>query len=101
MTPVEAVAVLSRFVGGFLYTHIDTEGTLAGLDVEAVLAVRGATDRPVFAAGGIRTLAEIERLDALGIDAVVGMAVYTGAIDLADAARLARAKGNGGRPSSV
>lgn len=89
VTPVEAVRALAPYVGGFLYTHIDTEGTLTGLDLDVALEVRRATDRPVIAAGGVRSLAEIERLDQLGIDAVVGMAVYTGAIDLTEARRSA------------
>jgi phosphoribosylformimino-5-aminoimidazole carboxamide ribotide isomerase len=58
-----------------------------------VLAVRRATDRRVIAAGGIRSLAEVEQLDALGIDAVVGMAIYTGRIDL-DSVRRARRTGS-------
>jgi phosphoribosylformimino-5-aminoimidazole carboxamide ribotide isomerase len=82
IAPPDAAAALSPHVGGFLYTHVDTEGTMAGLDLDAVLAVRRATDRRVIAAGGIRSVAEIEQLDALGIDAVVGMAIYTGQIDL-------------------
>ena len=94
LTPVEAVVALAPYVGGFLYTHIDTEGTLTGLDLDAALEVRRATDRAVIAAGGIRSLTEIERLERLGIDAVVGMAVYTGAIDLAEAARRAGRPGN-------
>lgn len=99
--PAEAVAALSPFVGGFLYTHVDTEGTLAGLPLGAVLEMRRATDRLVIAAGGIRSVAEIEQLDRLGIDAVVGMAVYTGAIDLAEARRLMRRVGNTGPDPSV
>ncbi len=87
VTAVEAVTRLSPFVGGFLYTNVDREGTMSGLDLDAVVAVRGAAAGRFIAAGGIHSLAEIEQLDALGIDAVVGMAVYTGRIDLAAAAR--------------
>ena len=43
---------------------------------------RGATNRRVTAAGGITTRAEIEQLDAAGVDAVVGMAIYTGQLSL-------------------
>ena len=45
---------------------------------------REATTRRVTAAGGITTQAEIDRLHALGVDAVVGMAIYTGALSLDD-----------------
>jgi len=86
VTAADAAAALSPHAGGFLYTHVDTEGTMAGLNLDAALAVRRATARRVIAAGGIRSLAEVEQLDALGIDAVVGMAIYTGEIDLDAAA---------------
>jgi phosphoribosylformimino-5-aminoimidazole carboxamide ribotide isomerase len=80
--PVSAVRVLEPFVGRFLYTHVDTEGTLKGLDLTAVLALQAATSRPIIAAGGIRSKEEIDRLHAHGIDAVVGMAIYRGLIPL-------------------
>jgi phosphoribosylformimino-5-aminoimidazole carboxamide ribotide isomerase len=49
--------------------------------MEAILAVKHATSRRLTAAGGITTQKEIDDLDALGIDAVVGMAIYTGALN--------------------
>jgi phosphoribosylformimino-5-aminoimidazole carboxamide ribotide isomerase len=86
LTAVEAVRALEPFCAGFLYTHVDTEGLMQGIDMDAVRAVRAATAKPLTAAGGIRTREEILALDALGIDAVVGMAVYTGALSLDDPA---------------
>ena len=59
---------------------------MQGTDMEAIVAVRDATSRPLTAAGGITTVEEVERLDALGIDAVVGMAIYTGRMNI-DAVR--------------
>jgi phosphoribosylformimino-5-aminoimidazole carboxamide ribonucleotide (ProFAR) isomerase len=59
---------------------------MTGTDMDAVQAVAAATFRPVTAAGGITTRAEIDALDAAGIDAVVGMAIYTGTLSLDDAA---------------
>ena len=44
--------------------------------------VKGATSRRVTAAGGITTQTEIDRLNEKGIDAVVGMAIYTGRLDI-------------------
>ena len=82
MTPAEAVLRLEPWCGGFLYTHVDTEGLMGGIDMEAVREVRAATGRPLTVAGGIRTWAEVHALDALGVDAVVGMAIYTGAMAL-------------------
>ena len=82
LTAVEAVRALEPYCDEFLYTHVDTEGLMGGTDVDAIRAVRDATTRRVTAAGGITTQAEIDALDALGVDAVVGMAIYTGALDL-------------------
>ena len=79
---VEAVRVLEPYCGEFLYTHVDREGLMAGTDMDAVRQVAAATTRRVTAAGGITTRAEIDTLDAAGIDAVVGMAIYTGTLTL-------------------
>jgi phosphoribosylformimino-5-aminoimidazole carboxamide ribotide isomerase len=78
ITAADAVKALEPFCGEFLYTHVDSEGMMGGTNFEAILAVRNATSRRVTAAGGITTQEEIDRLDALGVDAVVGMAIYTG-----------------------
>lgn len=82
LTAVEAVRVLEPYCSEFLYTHVDTEGLMEGTNLEAILEVRRATSRRVTAAGGITTQKEIDDLDANGVDAVVGMALYTGRIDL-------------------
>ena len=79
---VEAVRALEPFCGEFLYTHVDKEGLMQGTDVAAIMSVRQATSRRVTAAGGITTWEEIDRLDAAGVDAVVGMAIYTGQLPL-------------------
>lgn len=82
VTAADAARTLEPYVGGFLYTHVDTEGMLTGLNLDAVRTVQAATRRRLIAAGGIRSREEIDTLDAMGIDAVVGMAIYTGAIDI-------------------
>jgi phosphoribosylformimino-5-aminoimidazole carboxamide ribotide isomerase len=82
ITAVEAVRALEPFCAEFLYTHVDTEGLMQGTDMGAILAVRAATSRRVTAAGGITTWDDIDRLDAAGVDAVVGMAIYTGQLKL-------------------
>jgi phosphoribosylformimino-5-aminoimidazole carboxamide ribotide isomerase len=81
---VDAVRALEPYCGEFLYTHVDAEGLMRGTDHEAILAVRQATTRRVTAAGGITTKDEIDRLDAIGVDSVVGMAIYTGALDVSE-----------------
>lgn len=80
LTPVQAVAALEPYCTEFLYTHVDKEGLMQGTDMAAIEAVARATSRKLTAAGGITTRAEIDALDALGIDAVVGMAIYTGSL---------------------
>jgi len=81
ITAVDAVHALEPFCGEFLYTHVDAEGLMQGTNIDAIRAVRDATTRRVTAAGGITTQQEIDDLDALGVDAVVGMAIYTGALN--------------------
>src|SRR5205807_4071922 len=86
LTPQEAVRALEPYCDEFLYTHVDTEGLMGGTNMEAILAVRNATRRRITAAGGITTQKQIDDLHALGVDAVVGMAIYTCALDLGAAA---------------
>ena len=80
LTAVDAVRALEPYCDEFLYTHVDTEGLMGGTNFAAIEAVRQATTRRVTAAGGITTQDEIDRLHAMGVDAVVGMAIYTGAL---------------------
>ena len=82
ITAVDAARALEPYCSEFLYTHVDTEGLMQGTDMDAILAVRNATARRLTAAGGITTWKEIDALDALGVDAVVGMAIYTGQLPL-------------------
>lgn len=81
VTAADAAKAFEPYCGEFLYTHVDTEGLMGGIDMDAVRAVRAATTLPLTAAGGVTTKQEIDALDALGIDAVVGMAIYTGALE--------------------
>ena len=82
LTPADAVQRLEPFFGEFLYTHVDLEGLMRGTDMAAIASLRAATTRPLTAAGGITTREEIAELEAMGIDAVVGMAIYTGRLSL-------------------
>jgi phosphoribosylformimino-5-aminoimidazole carboxamide ribotide isomerase len=90
ITAVEAVRALEPYCAEFLYTHVDKEGLMQGSDMEAIMAVRRSTSRRVTAAGGIATWAEIDRLDAAGVDSVVGMAIYTGQLPLDRSGRSGR-----------
>ncbi len=77
---------LRDVVGGFLVTFVEREGRLQGSDLARAERLREAAgDTMLTVAGGITTTDEIAALDKLGIDAQVGMALYTGRMDLADA----------------
>ena len=82
LTPTDAVRALEPYAGEFLYTHVDREGLMQGTDMTAIQAVRNATTRRLTAAGGITTLEEVAFLDSINVDAVVGMAIYTGRMSL-------------------
>ena len=77
LTPEEAIPVLEPYVSAFLYTYIDGEGLLGGFPIEIAKRLRTRTNRQLIVAGGIRAQEEIEVLEALGVDAVAGMAIYT------------------------
>jgi len=78
VTAFDMIRELEPFCETFLYTHIDTEGLMGGIPIETVTAIRQATSRRLVVAGGIKAQQEIDALDALGMDAVVGMAIYQG-----------------------
>jgi phosphoribosylformimino-5-aminoimidazole carboxamide ribotide isomerase len=77
LTPDDAIPQLDPHVAAFLYTHVDGEGLLKGFPIEVAARLRKLTQRQLIVAGGIRSQQEVDALDALGADAVVGMAVYT------------------------
>lgn len=78
LTPEDAIRALEPYCGAFLYTHVDAEGMMTGFPFERAQALRRLTARHLIVAGGIREQAEIDALDAMGVDAVAGMAVYSG-----------------------
>ena len=80
VTPLEMIYALDAFCAAFLYTHVDTEGLLQGFPQDVIRPLRQATTRQLIAAGGIRSQEEIDTLHAMGVDAVVGMAIYSGLI---------------------
>jgi phosphoribosylformimino-5-aminoimidazole carboxamide ribotide isomerase len=80
-TATQAMRELDQWCGRFLYTHIDTEGLLRGFPADVIPELQLATSRRLIVAGGVSSLDEVRRLDAMGVDAIVGMAIYTGRID--------------------
>jgi phosphoribosylformimino-5-aminoimidazole carboxamide ribotide isomerase len=81
LTPEEAVTWLEDSCAAFLYTHVDTEGTMQGFPMDVAAVLRACTAKQLIVAGGIKERGEVDALDAMGVDAVAGMAVYSGAMD--------------------
>ena len=78
----QILAELEPYCGGYLCTYVDKEGMLQGTDLDWFRRLRAATSKEITAAGGITTIAEVRELLALGIHAALGMAIYTGRLDL-------------------
>ena len=88
LTAVEVIRQLEPYCGGFLCTYVDKEGMLQGTDLDWYRALRHATSHELTAAGGVTTVEEIKELTRLGIHAALGMAIYTGKLDLAELAEM-------------
>ena len=84
-TDFTAEAVIGRLephCSGFLCTYVDKEGMMQGTDLDWFRRLRAATRHEITAAGGITTVEEIRELGAMGVHAALGMAIYTGKLDL-------------------
>ncbi|MDR0452340.1 MAG: phosphoribosyl-ATP diphosphatase [Treponema sp.] len=82
---LETAKAVEPYAAELLFTCVDREGTMGGIDLEIVKSLRENVSCAVTVAGGISSLEEIEAVAALGCDAQLGMALYTGKISLADA----------------
>jgi phosphoribosylformimino-5-aminoimidazole carboxamide ribotide isomerase len=89
-TAEDVVRRLEPWCSGFLCTYVDKEGMMQGTDLHWFRRLRTATVHEITAAGGITTIEEIRELARIGIDAALGMAIYTGRLDLAELARITR-----------
>ena len=78
--PADMIRALDPYCSAFLYTHIDTEGTMTGFPLGLAQELANMTKQQLIVAGGIRSRTEVDELEAIGVDAVVGMAIYTGAM---------------------
>ncbi len=79
--PADMIRALDPYCSAFLYTHIDTEGTMTGFPINVARELSALTQKRLIVAGGIKSRAEVDELDSMGVDAVVGMAIYTGAME--------------------
>jgi phosphoribosylformimino-5-aminoimidazole carboxamide ribotide isomerase len=87
-TAEEMIREFEPHCGGFLCTYVDKEGMLEGTDLDWFRSLRAATTLEITAAGGITTIEEIGELRRIGVHAALGMAIYTGRLDLDELARL-------------
>ncbi len=78
LRPEDVIPELEPFCSGFLSTFVDNEGSMKGTDLSWFRKLRRVTALPITAAGGIRSMAEVRALEKIGMDAAVGMAIYTG-----------------------
>jgi len=82
---IESAKAVEPYAGEILFTCVEREGTMTGIDPAPVRKLREAVNCQITAAGGVSTLAEVEEIAALNCDVQLGMALYTGKINLADA----------------
>lgn len=87
-TAEETIAQMEPYCGGFLCTYVDKEGMMQGTDLGWFEKLRKATNHEITAAGGITTIEDIRALHAMRIHSAVGMAIYTGSLDLAELAAI-------------
>ena len=76
ISATEMIQALESWCGAFLYTNIETEGLMLGMPLDVVTQLRNVTKKQLIVAGGIKTRDEVDRLHGIGVDAVVGMAIY-------------------------
>jgi phosphoribosylformimino-5-aminoimidazole carboxamide ribotide isomerase len=87
-TAEQAIRELEPHCSGFLCTYVDKEGLMQGTDLNWFRRLRAATELEITAAGGITTIEEIRELQRMNVHAALGMAIYTGRLDLDELARL-------------
>src|SRR5579863_7659710 len=78
LRPAQVISALEPYCSGFLSTFVDNEGTMKGTDLGWFRQLQRVTKLPITAAGGIRSMREVNALEKAGMDAAVGMAIYTG-----------------------
>lgn len=83
-TAEDVIGQLEPYCGGFLCTYVDKEGMMQGTDLDWFRRLRAATNRELTAAGGITTIEDIKALESMKIHAALGMAIYTGRLNLKD-----------------
>jgi phosphoribosylformimino-5-aminoimidazole carboxamide ribotide isomerase len=88
LTAEEVVGALDPYCSGYLCTYVDKEGMMQGTDLAWFRRLRAATPLELTAAGGINTLEEVRELLGMGVHAALGMAIYTGRLNLEELAKM-------------
>lgn len=73
---------LEPYCNEFLFSFVEKDGTMEGIDFGRIKELKSLTNNKISMAGGISSKEEIEKLEKIGINAVVGMALYSGKIEL-------------------
>ena len=82
LTAEQVLGSLDPYCCGYLCTYVDKEGMMQGTDLAWFRRLRAATPLELTAAGGITTLEQVRELLGMGVHAALGMAIYTGRLDL-------------------
>src|SRR4051812_14018615 len=82
ITADDAIRVLEPYCKAFMHTHVDESpsGSMSGFPMSEARELSKVTKRHLMVAGGIRSMDEVAELDVIGVDAIVGMAIYSGAM---------------------
>jgi phosphoribosylformimino-5-aminoimidazole carboxamide ribotide isomerase len=88
LTAEQVISELEPYCGGFLCTYVDKEGMMQGTDLDWFRRLRSATRHELTAAGGITTIDEVREICKMRVHAALGMAIYTGRLDLDELARI-------------
>jgi phosphoribosylformimino-5-aminoimidazole carboxamide ribotide isomerase len=88
VTAEQVIRQLEPYCGGFLCTYVDKEGMMQGTDLAWFRRLRAATNLELTAAGGITSYEDVASLQAMNVHAALGMAIYTGRLDLAKLAAM-------------
>jgi phosphoribosylformimino-5-aminoimidazole carboxamide ribotide isomerase len=88
LTAEDVIHSLEPYCSGFLCTYVDKEGMMQGTDLGWFASLRAATQHEITAAGGVTTLEDIKALQEMNVQAAVGMAIYTGRLDLEELRRI-------------
>ena len=88
LTAEEVIREFEPSCSGFLCTYVDKEGMMQGTDLDWFRRLRAATAHEITAAGGITTMEDVKSLQAMNVNAALGMAIYTGRLSLDELAKL-------------